>query len=90
MGGGELPKRVLKRLVRWIFLHFPLTSPDDTVTFWDSVGSKFMDLASKGDTSYNDLITLGLMIRDALMQRVKIKEKLWQSPPVSPSLIPKP
>ncbi|XP_036262122.1 uncharacterized protein LOC118701553 [Molothrus ater] len=93
----KFSKGKLKQFTRWLFLHFPQTSPEEVhnIQFWDKVGHELITLGQSGNTSSAKFVFWSLQIQTALLKQRELEKKPNIKPctsvlPVSPPSSPKP
>ncbi|XP_058279923.1 uncharacterized protein LOC131378759 isoform X1 [Hirundo rustica] len=93
----KISKGELKRFVRWVFLHFPQTSPEQIYSskFWQAVINKINNLALSGDKQASKFLNLASQLSAAVTKRNRKVQKQpdpRQPAPCScsPALSPRP
>lgn len=90
---AKFSERLLKKLIRWLFFHFPNLSPEmvKTVDFWQEVVFKLTNLILNDDFSGDCFFHLFLVIQSEIEKQntknnqVKMEKQLAQSYPVPPN-----
>ncbi|XP_015475791.1 endogenous retrovirus group K member 113 Gag polyprotein-like [Parus major] len=85
-GGKTFSKGLVRRFVRWLFLHYPHVSLENicSVNFWNTVGGKLTILVNQGDKTASKLIPLFVLIRSSLIEKGGVQGQPGQFTPVSP------